>query len=285
MISRHEAAKLLDVSCQTVSNWVEKGILAGHLIDGRLYVDRNTIEQVFDDARQLGRTTDSIRVLLSEIAVKEKVLDSTLQDITLAQASIATGLPRWILVKIFSAIIHVAGEEVLTDRESSLLLELLHGSTISFLSIKYGLSRARIIQLVNKAFHKLYCLCSFSDLRKECQALRCENEYLSRQAATLLSSLYRSNGDSTTLSDDCMAAIASYGCPLDIRSMQQLLATPVSYFALSVRTLSCLKRCGIDTIHELLHFPKTDMLKIRNFGKKSQLELDTFITSLGLSWE
>jgi hypothetical protein len=42
LISRQEAARLLDVSLQTVSNWIEKGYIKGHMIDKHLMVDRET---------------------------------------------------------------------------------------------------------------------------------------------------------------------------------------------------------------------------------------------------
>ncbi|MBR6828199.1 MAG: helix-turn-helix domain-containing protein [Prevotella sp.] len=48
LITRQEAARLLDVSTQTVSNWIEKGYIKAHMLDNYLMVDRETIEQHFD---------------------------------------------------------------------------------------------------------------------------------------------------------------------------------------------------------------------------------------------
>lgn len=53
MISRQEAARLLDVSEQTVSNWIKKGLIKGHMIDNHVMVDRETIEQYFDGLKEL----------------------------------------------------------------------------------------------------------------------------------------------------------------------------------------------------------------------------------------
>ena len=63
LISRQEAARLLDVSEQTVSNWIQKGVIKGHLIENRLYVDRETIEQYFDSLQDLAHLekTTSVR--------------------------------------------------------------------------------------------------------------------------------------------------------------------------------------------------------------------------------
>ena len=53
LITRQEAARLLDVSTQTVSNWIEKGYIKGHMIDKHVMVDRETIEQYFDGLKEL----------------------------------------------------------------------------------------------------------------------------------------------------------------------------------------------------------------------------------------
>ena len=61
LISRQEAARLLDVSEQTVSNWIQKGVIKGHLIENRLYVDRETIEQYFDSLQDLAHLEKTVK--------------------------------------------------------------------------------------------------------------------------------------------------------------------------------------------------------------------------------
>ena len=53
---------------------------------------------------------------------------------------------------------------------------------------------------------------------------------------------------------------------------------------LSVRALCCCKSVGIETIADLAAYKKMDLLKFRNFGKKSITELDDFLSGLGLKW-
>jgi hypothetical protein len=55
-------------------------------------------------------------------------------------------------------------------------------------------------------------------------------------------------------------------------------------FDLSVRTLNILHAGGIDTIGELVKLHKTDVLKLRNAGRKTLTELDDFMASQGLEW-
>lgn len=53
---------------------------------------------------------------------------------------------------------------------------------------------------------------------------------------------------------------------------------------LSVRALNCLKAADVDTVGELVQFNKNDLLKFRNFGKKSLTELDELLENLNLSF-
>ena len=66
--------------------------------------------------------------------------------------------------------------------------------------------------------------------------------------------------------------------------MRQLLKTRLVDMNLSVRALNCLKAADVDTLGDLVQYNKTDLLKFRNFGKKSLLELDDLLESLNLSF-
>lgn len=66
--------------------------------------------------------------------------------------------------------------------------------------------------------------------------------------------------------------------------MRQLLKTKLSDLDLSVRALNCLKAADVETLAELVSYNKQDLLKFRNFGKKSLVELDEKLDSLNLSF-
>ena len=66
--------------------------------------------------------------------------------------------------------------------------------------------------------------------------------------------------------------------------MRQLLKTRLVDMDLSVRALNCLKAADIETLGELVSYNKNDLLKFRNFGKKSLTELEDLIESKGLSF-
>ena len=68
----------------------------------------------------------------------------------------------------------------------------------------------------------------------------------------------------------------------DILHMRQLLKTKLTEQDLSVRALNCLKAAEVETLGELVRFQRSDLLKFRNFGKKSLSELDELLESLNL---
>ena len=70
----------------------------------------------------------------------------------------------------------------------------------------------------------------------------------------------------------------------EILHMRQLLKSKLADMDLSVRALNCLKAADVETLGELVKFNKNDLLKFRNFGKKSLTELDELLESLNLSF-
>ena len=66
--------------------------------------------------------------------------------------------------------------------------------------------------------------------------------------------------------------------------MRQLLKTKLIDMDLSVRALNCLKAAEVDTLGDLVSFNKNDLMKFRNFGKKSLTELEELVVLKGLSF-
>ena len=66
--------------------------------------------------------------------------------------------------------------------------------------------------------------------------------------------------------------------------MRQLLNTKLMDLDLSVRALNCLKAAEVETLGELVTYKKSDLMKFRNFGKKSLIELAELVDSKGLQF-
>ncbi len=70
----------------------------------------------------------------------------------------------------------------------------------------------------------------------------------------------------------------------EVLRTRQLLQKKLVDMGLSVRALNCLKSADVETLGELVVYNKTDLLKFRNFGKKSLTELDEMLANLNLSF-
>ena len=70
----------------------------------------------------------------------------------------------------------------------------------------------------------------------------------------------------------------------EVLHMRQLLKTRLVDMDLSVRALNCLKAADVDTLGDLVVYNKNDLLKFRNFGKKSLTELDDLLTGMNLTF-
>lgn len=70
----------------------------------------------------------------------------------------------------------------------------------------------------------------------------------------------------------------------EILHMRQLLKTKLVDMDLSVRALNCLKAAEVETLGDLVTYSKSDLMKFRNFGKKSLTELDELVENKGLAF-
>ena len=85
-----------------------------------------------------------------------------------------------------------------------------------------------------------------------------------------------------TLEDTERAEVDNYD--EEILHMRQLLKTKLTDMDLSVRALNCLKAAEVDTLGDLVTFTKADLMKFRNFGRKSLTELEELVQSKSLQF-
>lgn len=107
-------------------------------------------------------------------------------------------------------------------------------------------------------------------------------EALTEAAKTLIHHFMLFSDERITLESDEMAQTETYD--EESLHMRQLLKTKLVDMDLSVRALNCLKAAEVDTLGDLVSFNKSDLMKFRNFGKKSLTELDELVESKGLTF-
>lgn len=280
LISRDEAAMLLDVTPQTISNWVEKGILKYHQVDHQLKIDKATIEKYFDTLSDLAFIEKRIFAARRDLQLAEKELEKNLDDTRSAIHLLGKGVPAYLINEIFSAIIEACGNDVLKERERTILTMLLEGKDVVDVAEDYGLTRSRIMQIASHAVRKLATVKTFSELRKECKKLVFEN----KNFPIVVQSFQNRIKELERLKDIEAVPVSEYDYLLGDKggTFTALINTKIIDFDITVRSLNCLKAADIETLGDLIRYNKTDLLKFRNFGKKSMTELDDLLDSMNL---
>ena len=286
MITRQEAANLLDVSAQTISNWVEKGILNSHnSCDGRntMLIDRQSIEQYFDTLQDLAFMEKRIAVQKKKLSEESAALENDLKEMASTKHLFGNGISQFFLRDVFTCVAEVAGEELLTDREYQILHDLLNGRKLDDIAEKYYLTTSRIQQIVNKAVHKIATMKSWPKSHKEYKNTMAENArliiLLENQQAHIkhLEAMLNINNTDGSGGESAVPGYTKL-------ELAQLLGRKLVDENLTVRSLNCLKAADIETVSDLVRYSKTDLLKFRNFGKKSLAELDDYLDNLHLSF-
>lgn len=105
---------------------------------------------------------------------------------------------------------------------------------------------------------------------------------LTEAAKTLIHHFMLFSDERITLEADEIAQTESYD--EESLHMRQLLKTKLVDLDLSVRALNCLKAAEVDTLGDLVTYNKNDLMKFRNFGKKSLTELEELVAAKGLNF-
>lgn len=105
---------------------------------------------------------------------------------------------------------------------------------------------------------------------------------LTEAAKTLIHHFMLFSDERITLEADEIAQTETYD--EESLHMRQLLKTKLVDMDLSVRALNCLKAAEVDTLGDLVSFNKNDLMKFRNFGKKSLTELEELVNVKGLTF-
>ena len=255
-------------------------MLKGHFVDRLLKIDKATIEKYFDTLSDLAFIEKRIFSAKRDLQLAEKELEKNLDDTRSAIHLLGKGVPAHLLNEIFSAIIEASGDDVLKEREKTILTMLLEGKDVEFVAEEYGLTRSRIMQIVSHAVRKLATVKTFSELRREYKQLVFDNANFQNVIEALqnrIKKLERINNIDT-------APVSEYDYLLGDKggTFTALMNTPVYDLDISVRSLNCLKGADVDTLYDLVKCNKTDLMKFRNFGKKSLTELEDLLESLHL---
>lgn len=261
LITRQEASELLECSPQTISNWVEKGVIKGHNIGRVLMIDRNSITKYFDTAKDIvileKKLEDTKKDLIFEIKKSEDEIKNLKETLD------CPGVPVKVFRTFMLSLIKIS-KHILTEKEFDIITRIMKGNKLETIGKKCGYSSYRILQIGLYSTQKIQSFFDNYDLLKEIEKLRKENERLMRLVSSKNMNI-KGNEDSHSLDKS----------PFEMK---------INCFKLSNRTINALFSIGCVNLGDLVSLDKSTLRQKPNIGIKGMVELDDFIKKLGLKW-
>lgn len=274
-MSRQEVADYFGVLPQTVSNWASRGLITP--IEGTKghHYSREQIEAHASSLIKLHRHDTRIAELEHLLNEKQKALELKWSDIETTEP-----LNPWDVkesfVRVARGIIatlpHIASRN--DERAENIVKDLLSFTSQKSIAEKNCLCVSRINELFNRSlrwYEEAPNVLEEKDRRIIEQSmlimeLKCKCVQLANELATLAEKQWE-----TPIAVD-----------EDFLSYIKACETPINILPLSVRAKTCLDNAEIETLGELIALEKHDLLKFRNFGKKSLTEIEDLLESLNL---
>ena len=261
-MTRNDAAAYLGVDPQTITNWVNKGLLGGYndKSSKRFWVNADDVKKYSEKYKMLSVSEDLLDREQKELLASERKVNAKMQMLM----HDALNVSSFSYDKIggsLCALLELTSQGGM--REKKIMQAFFNGDRISNIAEELELSRERVRQIVVKAIRK------FNYAIKELADLKQENNSLKEEIKNVKMQLIMQEGEEEEQSEDVPPSVFS------IRLVN---------CNLPVRVLNVTKAADIDTIGDLVQYSKFEMVKFRNFGKKSLMQLDEFIHEMGLEW-
>ena len=282
LIQLTEAAERLGVSRQTLTNWGNTGVITIRKTGKSgncLWVDADTLDALSDKMKDVERARLRLEQEDANLQAAFKREHEKLTDIQRQMFMIET-MGTSIYTKEFYLAIPAMLVELglLNDRECAIMQRVIGGWEIGRIAQDYGLTRSRIMQIFYKGCRKAKNLSTIRDKMEELDRLRTEVTELRNTVRVLSQEVKQQQSLQEMTEEERVQHIR------ETDEMLKVFNTRLIDCDLSVRALNCLRSADIETIGDLARSKKSDLIRFRNFGRKSFAELDDLLYSKGLTF-
>lgn len=252
LVSRKDAAEFLNCSRQTVSNWVSDGILKGHHIDGRLFVDANTLDSLVDNVSDIENSKTKIAELRNQLDEERKKLENELmskrEELLLCKSVFGV-----ITRKTVSSLVSNYGS-ILTKSEMDVIKNVLCCGNVEDVAKKYEIDETSVLRIFEKGCKRLRYV-NFDKMNEELSFFKQRVNELENENQNLR------NGISVSTNN----------------TRNKFLDEKISDCDLTVRAINQLRCMNVETVEDLVKLKRTDLLRQRNMGKKTVSEIEDFL--------
>ena len=274
LITRQEAARLLDVSTQTVSNWIEKGYIKAHMLDNHLLVDRETIEQHFDSLQEWAHLEKAVEEKTEYLRKEDFNLEFEINDLLEARDRLKDdrlyGVYRWI-----TEYATMSADGLFTEQQQKIFHRMINNGSADYIGKELGLSRSRVVDTFFNCLRKIAKVIDLAKTQEKWDEMEQENKRLKLQNASLIQQLneYKAN----------MAAQTATPSIPENEAKIKLLGSNFEEFAFSVRATNVLRGLGCVTMADVACLKKADLMNAKLCGKKTVEDIEKLLADHGLS--
>ena len=278
-ITRNKAAEILGLSRQTISNYIEQGLIGSCVGEhGIVYVNSEDVEKYAQKYKMLAANEKMIDDKLKEVEAHKRAINVELTELrnrATANGKLAANAVG-MLFGVINTMSYLNITPKLSYRESQMLKDIINGMTYDELSFKYELTTARIRQIVEKTCNKLTYNenAAIADIATN-QDLRIVIDGLKKKLKAVQTSYdeYRRAKGDVPISGAVLPPL--------------ILGKDVNDCDFPVRLLNMFRGYNVYTVGDLLRkfHGKSDLAKIRNLGKKSIYIILDFIEENNLSFK
>ena len=274
LVTRQEAARLLNVSTQTVSNWIEKGYIKAHMLDNHLLVDRETIEQHFDSLQDLAHLEKTVKEKTEYLRKEDFNLEFEINDLLEARDRLKDerlyGVYRWIAEYATRS-----ADGLFTEQQQKIFHRMMDNGSADYIGKELGLSRSRVVDTFFNCLRKIAKVIDLAKTQEKWDEMEQENKRLKLQNASLIQQLneYKAN----------MAAQTATPSIPENEAKIKLLGSNFEEFAFSVRATNVLRGLGCVTMADVACLKKADLMNAKLCGKKTVEDIEKLLAEHGLS--
>ena len=274
LVTRQEAARLLNVSTQTVSNWIEKGYIKAHMLDNHLLVDRETIEQHFDSLQDLAHLEKTVKEKTEYLRKEDFNLEFEINDLLEARDRLKDerlyGVYRWIAEYATRS-----ADGMFTEQQQKIFHRMMDNGSADYIGKELGLSRSRVVDTFFNCLRKIAKVIDLAKTQEKWDEMEQENKRLKLHNASLIQQLneYKAN----------MAAQTATPSIPENEAKIKLLGSNFEEFAFSVRATNVLRGLGCVTMADVACLKKADLMNAKLCGKKTVEDIEKLLAEHGLS--
>ena len=269
-----EAAELLGVDRETVKNYLRRGVLVASKRKndrGGYQILRASVDAFLSEGYDVAEQSREIEQMRKDIAEEKEALKEAKEKLMAQKEMMRIKGVMYENMLEFKGIVTTAiecmGNDVLQKREHEILLDFLDGNHYDWICNKYGLTRARILQIYHKALRRL------------------KNSKTYWQTKVQNENLKKANIELTSEVEALRQVVKMYDAPLPTDAVlvpESLIG--LKNYSLSVRAYNIINCWGMKNLWELAAYKRSDVIRLRNLGRKSMSELDMMMDFFGLEW-